>query len=100
MNVIETILRAASSVTDDLADGANSVRALRERQGEQIPYIVVTQDLVNPNDTTSGQSMDEWEVQVYIVSDRRTTDEAKKGAYSIGENVRAALPDRDWETKS
>lgn len=91
MRVAEVILRADSAVTDDLAGGANSVRTIRERQGEQVPYIVVDRDLVNPNDTQQGQPMQEWEFRVNIVSDIAYTDGAKIGAWNIGENVKSAL---------
>lgn len=93
MNIAESILRAATSVTSLLADGADSVRTLRERQSEKVPYIVVNQDLIDPNDSQSGQSIDQWNVVVTIVGDRLYTDGANIGVYNIGQLVRTALHD-------
>ena len=88
---VHAILIASAAVTNDLADGRSSVRQLSERQREQPPYLIIQSSIADPNDTNSGQDLDEYEVSIFIVSKRLYTEGAEIGAWDISENVRAAL---------
>lgn len=90
---IKAILDAAATVTGDLANGADSIMHLMEVQGEGDPYVVLNSQIVNPNDTQSGQVIDEWEVSILIVSRWLYTEGEEAGAHNIAGNIRTALHD-------
>lgn len=88
---IKAILDATTSVTDDLANGANSIMHLMEAQGAATNYVILMSELLDPHDTMSGQNLDRWEVSIYIVSKWLYDEGAEVGARSIAENIRTAL---------
>jgi hypothetical protein len=92
-NAIKDILDNASAVTNDLANGADSIMHLIEGQGEAVPYIILQSSIVNPNGTQTGQVIDEWDVSVFIISNYLYDEGASIGVHTIGANVRTALHD-------
>jgi hypothetical protein len=90
---IKAILDADATVTTGLANGASSIMHLQEVQGEEAPYIIIRSELVDPNDTQTGQVIDEWEVSLFIVSNYLYTEGAVVGVKEKGEHCRASLHD-------
>lgn len=94
-----SILQNNATITALLDDGANSVVALNEAQGEGKPFIILRSFIRTPNTTFSGQSLDEVQLDVVVVAERMYSDGTDNGAYDISEEVRNALHDQSgtWD---
>ena len=91
MKSVINLLENASGVTDLLTDGADGIVINREPQEAAIPYIVVTDEIIDTNDTFTGENLDERLVSVYCVSDRMYTSNSVDGAWEISQQVRSGL---------
>lgn len=91
MEAIITILQAASTITDKLDNGANSIFSDFTPQEENAPYIIVESEIDSTNATFSGENLDELSVHVHCVSSRKYNSSSPYGAQNIADAVRSTL---------
>ena len=91
MKSVINILNSTSAITDLLADGASGVFIEREPQEAGVPYITVMSEIIDTNDTFSGENLDEWLITVICVSDWLYTNGSNVGAWDIAQEVRSAM---------
>lgn len=96
---IANILKAATSVTNNLSGGANSIMHLMEIQGASPPYIVIKSSIINPNTTQTGQKIDEWSVSLFVVAEYLYDQTGGiVGADTIANNARTELHDTTYSS--
>ena len=89
---IAFILSNESDVTDLLADGANSVTTLFTEQQDNLPYIVIIEEDVEPTDDYSESSeKDEVTFTVYAYAAQEYDGASGKGSRDIIDQVRSTL---------
>jgi len=91
MKSIINILANSSTITDQLADGADSIMAIREVQGAQKPYVVVDFRLSDPNDTFDDQRLTEYDIDLTVVSDRVFDIGSFIGCQDLANDIRDVL---------
>lgn len=91
MKAIRDILINTSAVTGLFINGASDITFTDSPQQRKPPFIVIKGQIVNPHDSNSGQNMDEWDIEIFIIAQKEYTANGKVGVMNIADTIRAAL---------
>ena len=92
MRALINILSNDTSVTDLLADGANSVFSVEAPQGAKLPYVIVDVEDGTPYNTMSTAStLDRNNIRVFSIAERLFTSGSVVGADDLSKAVRDSI---------